>query len=226
MSDMKAEGARPVIDQDCGYKECTREWTWGVLTRINHHPPCPKANPPGNAPEKAEEPPDNIPYFFGEPSATGAVSQEVGSGRLEWPECLEFYDLMQKYRHWPIDDQEGVVAAYEDVIRFVRAKPSSVPAPDRGGEFPFPLCKCGHIRGRHTRTTAESPLNCRVTGCECFDYDPAAPVSASSRADETGRDWWECDLEAIRRSEWPVTIILWPRRATAQREGDSHGKSE
>jgi len=32
-----------------------------------------------------------------------------------WPECEEFYNLMQQYRHAPIDNQLEVVAAYEAV---------------------------------------------------------------------------------------------------------------
>jgi hypothetical protein len=38
----------------------------------------------------------------------------------EWPECEEFYNLMQQYRQTPHTDQEGVVAAYEAVKVWIR----------------------------------------------------------------------------------------------------------
>ncbi len=38
----------------------------------------------------------------------------------DWPECEEFYNLMQAYRHTPFEHQKEVVAAYEAVKDWIR----------------------------------------------------------------------------------------------------------
>ena len=38
----------------------------------------------------------------------------------DWPECEEFYDLMQSYRHASLLSQDGVVRAYEAVKQWLR----------------------------------------------------------------------------------------------------------
>lgn len=38
-----------------------------------------------------------------------------------WPECEEFYNLMQAYRHAPVVDQAATVEAYEAVKRWLSA---------------------------------------------------------------------------------------------------------
>ncbi len=38
----------------------------------------------------------------------------------DWPECEEFYNLMQAYRHIPFEHQKEVVAAYEAVKDWIR----------------------------------------------------------------------------------------------------------
>jgi hypothetical protein len=37
-----------------------------------------------------------------------------------WPECKDFYDLMQAYRHWPLVDQKGTIERYEAVKSWLR----------------------------------------------------------------------------------------------------------
>ena len=38
----------------------------------------------------------------------------------DWPESEEFYNLMQAYRHAPMEDQKAVVDAYEAVKEYLR----------------------------------------------------------------------------------------------------------
>ena len=38
----------------------------------------------------------------------------------DWPESEEFYNLMQAYRHAPMEDQKSVVEAYEAVKEYLR----------------------------------------------------------------------------------------------------------
>ena len=40
--------------------------------------------------------------------------------RSAWPECEEFFNLCQHYRHAPIDDIEEVVANYEALKAWIR----------------------------------------------------------------------------------------------------------
>jgi len=46
----------------------------------------------------------------------------------------EFYELMQAYRHAPLNDQSGVVAAFEAVKTFIRDSSHSSDNPDEGDE--------------------------------------------------------------------------------------------
>ena len=39
---------------------------------------------------------------------------------VNWPENEEFYNLMQAYRHAPMEDQKAVVDAYEAVKEYLR----------------------------------------------------------------------------------------------------------
>jgi hypothetical protein len=39
---------------------------------------------------------------------------------FDWPESEEFYNLMQAYRHAPMEDQKAVVDAYEAVKEYLR----------------------------------------------------------------------------------------------------------
>jgi hypothetical protein len=49
----------------------------------------------------------------------------VSDETLEWPECEEFYNLMQTYRHSPFLEPYKVKAAYEEVKKWLRENPSS-----------------------------------------------------------------------------------------------------
>lgn len=40
----------------------------------------------------------------------------------DWPECEEFYNLMQAYRHARVVDQDATIAAYKDVKDWMRAE--------------------------------------------------------------------------------------------------------
>ncbi|KKK59303.1 hypothetical protein LCGC14_3035720 [marine sediment metagenome] len=42
----------------------------------------------------------------------------------DWPECEEFYNLMQHYRHMPIERQTEVVEAYEAIKQWLRKEVS------------------------------------------------------------------------------------------------------
>jgi hypothetical protein len=39
----------------------------------------------------------------------------------QWPECEEFYNLMQQYRHTAVDDFGGTISAYEAVKQWLRS---------------------------------------------------------------------------------------------------------
>ena len=41
---------------------------------------------------------------------------------VAWPECREFYELMQAYRHAPLVDQTATIGAYESVKEWLRAE--------------------------------------------------------------------------------------------------------
>ena len=53
--------------------------------------------------------------------ATPLYAAPIPAVPTGWPECEEFYNLMQKYRHAPIADQQGVCDAYQAVIDWVAA---------------------------------------------------------------------------------------------------------
>lgn len=41
---------------------------------------------------------------------------------LEGENEFEFYELMQQYRHWPINDPKGVMIAFDNVKKFIQEK--------------------------------------------------------------------------------------------------------
>ena len=50
-----------------------------------------------------------------------AVAREATvKAMTDWPESEEFYNLMQAYRHAPMEDQKAVVAAYKAVKEHLR----------------------------------------------------------------------------------------------------------
>jgi hypothetical protein len=57
----------------------------------------------------------------------------VGRGN-DWPECEDFYNLMQVYRHTPLWDVRAVKEAYEKVKEWLRGHPNSYFMP-RGKEM-------------------------------------------------------------------------------------------
>jgi predicted RNA polymerase sigma factor len=44
----------------------------------------------------------------------------------DWPECEEFYNLMQNYRHMPVVEIPSVVRAYEDVKKWLRQEVQAI----------------------------------------------------------------------------------------------------
>lgn len=38
----------------------------------------------------------------------------------QWPECEEFYSLMQRYRHLPVTWQQEVISVYEEIKEWLR----------------------------------------------------------------------------------------------------------
>ena len=53
--------------------------------------------------------------FWPEP----AVAHSSSAGQSV--DCRDFYELMQKYRHWPVEDQAGTLRAYQAVIDYVQS---------------------------------------------------------------------------------------------------------
>jgi hypothetical protein len=50
-----------------------------------------------------------------------AVARDATKKEMsDWPESEEFYNLMQAYRHAPMEDQKAVVDAYEAVKEYLR----------------------------------------------------------------------------------------------------------
>lgn len=50
-----------------------------------------------------------------------AVARDVTQKEMsDWPESEKFYNLMQAYRHAPMEDQKAVVDAYEAVKEYLR----------------------------------------------------------------------------------------------------------
>jgi predicted nucleotide-binding protein (sugar kinase/HSP70/actin superfamily) len=50
-----------------------------------------------------------------------AVAREATEKKmLDWPESEEFYNLMQAYRHAPMENQQAVVEAYKAVKEYLR----------------------------------------------------------------------------------------------------------
>lgn len=50
-----------------------------------------------------------------------AIAREATKRKvLDWPESEEFYNLMQAYRHAPMEDQQAVVDAYRAVKDYLR----------------------------------------------------------------------------------------------------------
>lgn len=50
------------------------------------------------------------------------MSEQTKVVPIDWPECREFYDLMQAYRHAPETDQTWVIVRYQNVQNFLRRK--------------------------------------------------------------------------------------------------------
>ena len=47
----------------------------------------------------------------------------------KWPECEEFYNLMQQYRYTPIENPIAVKQAYEEVKSWLRQKQAALSTP-------------------------------------------------------------------------------------------------
>lgn len=58
-------------------------------------------------------------------AALAGFAPSSGSGEVDPLDCIEFYDLMQAYRHAPIADQVAACAAYDAVRRYIRALSAS-----------------------------------------------------------------------------------------------------
>lgn len=57
-----------------------------------------------------------------QPQETAPAAPATATLSEDWPECEEFYNLMQLYRHSPILKQGTVVEAYKEVKSWLRAQ--------------------------------------------------------------------------------------------------------
>jgi len=88
---------------------------------------------------------------------------------MDWPECEEFYNLMQAYRHAPISDQGLTISSYEAVKEWIRENANSK----------APICEhCDHPVSLHEKEY----------GCE---YEKDVPDS------DIGWRAWRCGCTAV-----------------------------
>src|SRR5690242_6628866 len=56
---------------------------------------------------------------------TAQKQERLLSETESWPECRDFYELMQRYRHTPITDQKVTIEAYEEIKAWLRSESKS-----------------------------------------------------------------------------------------------------